>query len=327
MKKVIIGIHGLGNKPPEDQLKQWWLDAIREGLRKQNTETDLPVFELVYWADILHDKPLSKWEKDEESPYFLDEPYLVSPENFVVEDHSLRRKVISFISDQLNRIFLDEDKTLNYTFISDYILHNYFRDLETYYAEESINENNVSCKAKDRIIQRLADMLMKYRDHEILLIAHSMGSIIAFDAMTFTVPEVKVNTLVTIGSPLGLPVVISRIAAEYKKFNDETNFMTTPACIKKYWYNLADISDVVAIHYKLSDDFSANEKGVLPIDFQVINDYMAGDKRNPHKSYGYLRTPEMAKAINEFIEEKKWDVAGWIVKNLGRLLDNLRAKE
>jgi len=28
MSKVIIGIHGLSNKPPEDTLAGWWKDGI-----------------------------------------------------------------------------------------------------------------------------------------------------------------------------------------------------------------------------------------------------------------------------------------------------------
>jgi len=36
MDKIIIGIHGIGNKPPEDILRNWWLDSILEGAKKYN---------------------------------------------------------------------------------------------------------------------------------------------------------------------------------------------------------------------------------------------------------------------------------------------------
>ena len=32
MKKIIIGVHGLGNKPPADVLEKWWAASIQEGL-------------------------------------------------------------------------------------------------------------------------------------------------------------------------------------------------------------------------------------------------------------------------------------------------------
>ena len=33
MAKIIIGIHGLSNKPAEPTLTAWWLAAINDGLR------------------------------------------------------------------------------------------------------------------------------------------------------------------------------------------------------------------------------------------------------------------------------------------------------
>jgi hypothetical protein len=52
MKKIVIAIHGLGNKPAEKLLRESWLQAIQEGLtRAGNHHLDIP-FEMVYWADI-----------------------------------------------------------------------------------------------------------------------------------------------------------------------------------------------------------------------------------------------------------------------------------
>jgi triacylglycerol esterase/lipase EstA (alpha/beta hydrolase family) len=62
----------------------------------------------------------------------------------------------------------------------------------------------------------LAETLVKHRRKKILLIAHSMGSIIAWDVLTKMVPQIKIHTLVTIGSPLGNPVVRSRILSDIK---------------------------------------------------------------------------------------------------------------
>ena len=57
MSKIIIGIHGLGNKPPKTILTDWWKKSLIEGLKKFNYTSDFK-FELVYWADILHPIPL-----------------------------------------------------------------------------------------------------------------------------------------------------------------------------------------------------------------------------------------------------------------------------
>lgn len=49
MPKVVIGIHGLGNKPPKVVLQRWWLEAMYEGLKRINKRQVIPRFELVYW--------------------------------------------------------------------------------------------------------------------------------------------------------------------------------------------------------------------------------------------------------------------------------------
>ena len=82
MSKVIIGIHGLGNKPRSRLLKRWWKRAMVEGLVTHNYNTNLPKFEFVYWTDVIHDKPQTISEKDKNSPQFLREPYVKATDNF-----------------------------------------------------------------------------------------------------------------------------------------------------------------------------------------------------------------------------------------------------
>ena len=53
MANVIIGIHGLGNKPPGQLLEHWWKLAMIEGLKTSNFDSVISKFEIVYWADIL----------------------------------------------------------------------------------------------------------------------------------------------------------------------------------------------------------------------------------------------------------------------------------
>jgi hypothetical protein len=324
MKKVLIGVHGLGNKPPKYLLNKWWKEAMNEGFKENGIKNELPEFELIYWADLLYDKPLNKWEKNTESPYFIDEPYLKSPKNYIAEDNSVRLKVVDFVSSQLNKLFLKEDKTLNYGFISDFILQNFFKDLEVYYIEDCEDEFDITCKARDLIRKRISQVLRKYEDYEIMIISHSMGSIITFDVLTFLIPELKINTLITIGSPLGLPLVVSKIASEHKKRQNGQKYMATPPGIIKSWFNLADIRDEVALNYKLNDDFTSNEMGIAPIDFLVDNNYVTGEKSNPHKSFGYLRTPEMSKILGEFMIYERKNLIEKAIDKLGGFLGKIK---
>ena len=263
----------LGNKPPKYLLQKWWRDAMIEGLNLSGIKKNLPDFELVYWADILYEKPLNRWKKDKDNPYFLDEPYIKAPKTITDEKHSFQEKLIGFISDQLNNIFLNEDNSLNHSFITNAILKKYFRDLEVYYMEECEDGNEVNCNARNLIQERLVKYIEKYKNYEIMIIAHSMGSIITFDVLSFLIPDAKINTLVTIGSPLGLPIVVSKIAAEQQKKFEGKSIMATPPGVTSNWFNFADIKDHVAINFELSDDFRENERGILPTDFLVNNNY------------------------------------------------------
>jgi hypothetical protein len=326
MKKVIIGIHGLGNKPPKELEAKWWKDSILEGFRTSGVKKSIPEFELVYWADIVYDKPLDQWEKNKEDPYFLDEPYVEAPKVVLPEDTTLRPKIVEFISSQLKKIFLNEDNSLNYTFVTDKIIKKYFRDLDLYHAEENKMVGGTRVLIRELIRKRLADTLKKYENYEILVVAHSMGSIIAFDVLKFSDPVININTLVTIGSPLGLPIVISKIAAEQKKNNDLSKEISSPSGISRNWYNLSDVMDYVAIDFELFDDFSANEYGVVPTDILVHNTYEFNEEKNPHKSYGYLRTPEFAEILNNFIGIEEQNAGQRIVSRIKNFVTNFQSK-
>lgn len=306
MAKVIIGIHGLGNKPPKEMLEDWWRKAMLEGLDKLSKPYDFPKFELVYWADILHDKPLDEHIKDENDPYFLNEVYTPGLRDFLPEEHSLRQKILDFLENQLDKLFLNDDLTINYSGISDAVIHRYFMDLEIYYSKECVNKDDERCEARKLIRERLVEVLNKYKDDKIFLIGHSMGSIIAYDVLTFLTPEIDIDTFITIGSPLGFPVVQGKIAAEWNIRKLAPPKLKTPPGVKKHWYNFADLKDKVALIYHLSKNYEANLGGISPRDFIVQNDYKINGEFNPHKSFGYLRTPELSKVLYKFSYERNF---------------------
>lgn len=317
MAKVIIGIHGLGNKPSKDILESWWQAAMIEGLEKHGNSVDLPKFELVYWADILYEKPLDEHISDKEDPYFMDEKYLPGIADFKPEENSLRQKVLDFIEDQLDKLFLNQDLSVNYSGITDLVIHHYFKDLEAYYADECLDENNDRCLSRKLIRERLAATITKYEGEDIMLIAHSMGSIIAYDVLTFMIPDIDIHTFATIGSPLGFPVVQGKIASEWHTKRLVPPKLKTPPGVKKRWVNLADLKDRIALIYDLSENYQPNYRGVVAEDFVVFNDYQSNHIFNPHKSYGYLRTLEFAEILTKFSKRQN------VIRRLYNRLFNL----
>ena len=303
MARIILGIHGLGNKPDKETLSKWWQLSLKEGLMKQGYETHLPEFKMVYWADILYPRPLDKNIEDPDNPYFIDEKYTKAEPDFKRRQYRFRKRILGYIGKLLYRIFLNEDYTLRYSYIPDYIIRKYFSELNVYYNEECENEDPEECRKKELIKQRLADALNEHKNDEILLIAHSMGSIIAFDVLSFFATEAKVHTFITIGSPLGLPLVISKIASQYKNKPSGRKEMVTPPGIYGNWFNFSDVLDKITLSYKLSRKFKFNEKAIKPRDFSVANDYISETgEHNPHKSYGYLRAAKLAKILDDFRE-------------------------
>ena len=78
MQNVVIGIHGLGPKPPAHVLQSWWMQAMREGGRRWQVDLRDLTFEMVYWADILHPEPLDPGVTDPQSPLYIAAPYVPS---------------------------------------------------------------------------------------------------------------------------------------------------------------------------------------------------------------------------------------------------------
>ncbi len=304
MAKVVIGIHGLGNKPSKEILQNWWKESMLEGLKNINQDFEFPKFELIYWADILHEKPLDETIKDKKHHLYLDEKYLPSKGVKKIINHNLRKKILDWYDETADKIFLNKDMTINYSFIPDTIIHSYFKDLEAYYLNNTVKSDGIIILARDEIRNRVIEVLKKYKNDDIFLIGHSMGSIIAFDILTFNLPKIKIKTFATMGSPLGIPFVRSKIALEQKVVLNDDNKLKTPRGVQK-WFNFSDIEDVVAINYSLQDDFDENKSGIKAENFIVNNDYEIENEKNPHKSFGYLRTPEFSNVLLEFMKRKE----------------------
>ena len=315
MSKVVIGIHGLGNKPPEELLAKWWKEAILEGLRKNGYSVKDFNFELVYWADILHKTPLDPNETNTENPLYLKEPYKTEDEKTSREELSFRQKALEYLEKYSEKILVNGVLSLNIPSLTELFIHRHLRDLEEYYSDSYTLVGNEKRLVREVIIKRLVEALRKHRRKKIFLIAHSMGSIIAYDALKYYIPEIKIDLLATIGSPLGQDYVINKIQSETNQ-NISKKFRV-PENIKRGWYNFADKEDQVAINHELSKIYKENSNGIKINDILVQNNYKISEIRNPHKSYGYLRTPEFSNVLNSFLTYRKFDLFG-LIKNFLR---------
>lgn len=315
MAKVIIGIHGLGNKPPKELLEKWWKKAILEGFNKLALPVPEFKFELVYWADLVYPYPENPAISDKKNPYYLEEPYTPSPEEEAIENksYSWRKKILQFIEKELEKVFLNEDLSLNYAEVSDAIMYKYFMELELYYGASN---HQITLKQKTR--NRLLGLIEKHKYDEIMILSHSMGTIIAYDVLQFELKNRPIHTFVTMGSPLGLPFIRAKIAKEIKSVGNQLK-ISTPECVASSWINFADLEDKIALNFDLNNDFTSNSKGIQVFDYEIKNDYSVNGVKNPHKIYGYLRSKEFIAQLQLFLTEKKELSIKNIVKNIRKI--------
>lgn len=272
--KLIIGIHGLANKPDAATLAAWWEKSMVEGLNKNSR---LPISSLdflsVHWADVMYPNPDPEPDAYREAKEGDLQYYKDGWMDYV------RSRILDAGGDFLDYM---KDK-LNMEDSAELVLKTKLPDLYRYYKEEAI---------RNELRGRLTKAINENRDRRLMVVAHSMGTIIAYDVLRELGREdstLSIEHFVTIGSPLGLPHVKHMIARE-------SPFIRTPSIVKK-WSNLADRRDPVALDVHLSDDYEENYAGVRVKDDLVMNDWGGIN----HKSYGYLRTPEFSDLLKTFI--------------------------
>ncbi|MEJ2453499.1 MAG: hypothetical protein P8103_05015 [Candidatus Thiodiazotropha sp.] len=305
MAKVIVGIHGLANKPEKEILKTWWEASIREGLKK-NEDIDSPEFDfhMVHWADLLYKYPLHEEENFSFDKLYNDEPY-AQAENGALKRYDdkffdkVRAGVFDIIGDTADKLKVH----MGMDSFADFLIGRLLKDLDFYYDNREIQNRDGGLGQTQPVLrQELLNTLEPLKGKSIMLIAHSMGSIIAYDALRDlgrSDPGFELSHFVTIGSPLGLPHVKAKIIQE----RTYDNKVRTPSVVKNSWVNFADKKDPVAADVFLKGDYMENDAGVGVVDDLVANDYIAPgkDRHNHHKSYGYLRTPEMSEHVKTFL--------------------------
>jgi hypothetical protein len=282
-QSVIIGIHGLNNKPAQDVLRAFWEDSLAEGLLRNHSLDARSTIQLIYWADIQYQKPLSE-EEDKE-------PYVKALGEGTLPLYDPRRidKIRAFLGKWGGRKIDKAKDLIDLDEPVERLLGIKLMDLRDYYGDE---------EKRKKMRARLSDLLRQHQNDKIFLASHSMGSIIAYDVLRQieeTEPT-KVEHFVTVGSPLGLPFVTLKIRQEFGATRSPENV--------RRWTNIADPRDRVAIDCSLSDEYTANASGIQVQDILVQNGYISpsGDK-NHHKIYGYLRAPEFSDVVKEFLKD------------------------
>jgi hypothetical protein len=122
----------------------------------------------------------------------------------------------------------------------------------------------------------------------IVVVGHSLGTIVAYDALTRLRPEYDVRLFCTAGSPLGYPVVQKNLLSKV-----DGQRPRVPGCVPARtdgWVNAFDVNDVVALIHPIGPDFTAACAGQVR-DERTFN----GDQ--PHSISDYMADPDIAGPI------------------------------
>ena len=300
MKNVIIGIHGLKNKPPKELLEKWWKTSILDGLNNIGQHEIDFQFELVYWADLEYSKPLDPEVTDPKDSLFIEHPYTpICKSDSSEKEPKIKKKILDTIEEGLDKIILQEKRISGIEKIVDSTIRRMFKDLDVYYYGScKINKGQI---AQQAFRNKLIEVLQKHKRKRIMLIGHSMGSIIAYDTLTQDVPDLKIDTFITVGSPLGFPLIIKKILTEQNIQINSKAKPPTPENITSSWYNFSDLDDKITLNYNIADDYFSNSLNIKPVDVLINNTYEYNGQKNPHKVYGYLQNREVAKVISGFL--------------------------
>ena len=319
--KKIIMVHGLASKPPPEFTHYLWRKILTENIRvghrqlADNLDAHAGVFESAYWANIVpHHIP-------DDASYckkLLVQVDKVIDERREIKDGfhvSMKEKVDGFFKDR----GLDLVKLLAGALtIKDEVMTDFFRETELYEQDQYI---------ADKMRAPLENALRRAWDEgrEPIVVAHSMGTFISYDVLwRFSHRKTdgfkkynnkRVKMFVTLGSPLGDSTVRGLMFARHHRDHRQRQFPTNI----DFWHNYACLGDVIS-HQKIFSDifyqpmrelklFPAGKKfrSIDYVDlhnpFEVVthSGNRNKEKRNPHKSFGYLAQPRLGSWITDYL--------------------------
>jgi len=170
------------------------------------------------------------------------------------------------------------------------------REIDLYFE----NAGDVANRIRGMLKQILRPMIEQHDD--VLLIGHSLGSVIAYDTLWELTHRDRVKGKVdflTLGSPMGLHYIQRRLLGM-----SDNGKKSYPDLIRR-WINFSAEGDVAA----LNQDFGASFRKMLELGLvETIEDHCHGiynffrsdDGLNCHRSYGYLVNPAVGSVIADW---------------------------
>lgn len=279
----VVFIHGVSNKPEQAELLKIWRRILR---RNEGGDPGLNLTgkgvksSLVYWADVLYgtpDEDIAAHESDNEAAAMTADPS-------IEEDWRGGKDEIGadWIDKMVERYGFDqpppggddnyappaEDADGTYEriplpwFIKRRVMKALVRDVHHYlFNIEHSPRPGCSYQVQDEIRGRFLKVLQDAAadDPPLVVVSHSMGTVIAYDCLKRVPGCLAVDALVTIGSPLGIDEVQDKLHPEW---TESDGFPS--AKVASDWVNIYDSIDVVSrLDPKIANDYKKANVAVV----------------------------------------------------------------
>ena len=322
--KHLIVIHGRATKPAEREKKRLVKESILHGLGRVSPEAAAKIrsgevkLSLAYYGDISNAEMVKAGKKvlqelkgrdpdhgnaacELDGSYDADLKSLFARKSFTKSDYNKLLKEVTDLS-AVDNVASAVSGVLNLLGLSDRVIRAATPDMGAY-----LTTRTVGSAVRVRLQKPLESALKKNAD--VCLVAHSMGCIGSYDILwKFSrmseyahLRGKKVNRWITLGCPLGEPGVQDNLydASEGKDGKYPTGIIDK-------WINFAAKDDFVAHDEDLADDFREMiVRGFVSsiVDKKIYNFWSGSGGSNPHKLYGYLDHPDVAKEIADWVND------------------------
>jgi hypothetical protein len=251
-------IHGIANKPAPDVLIKMWRQALAhdDGLAlgtKGITST------MVYWADVMYDKPAEGEAAQENLDGTVDRALTPPvPMEWQKELSGTEKKWVDAFAGKLKIAEPDPqaaerpgraeaghlERVPLPWWIKRHVMEIFLRDVHHYlfnvkYSPRPGARYRVQDEIRNRLVTALKEGAKKPGPH--VLMSHSMGTVIAYDCLKRVPDCPKVDALMTIGSPLGLDEIQDKMKPEWSRQNGFPSER-----LGSTWVNVYDALDPVA---------------------------------------------------------------------------------
>jgi hypothetical protein len=271
--KRIVGVHGVGQHRPglsaaqaSQELAQTWLKAIAKGAG--TTPANAGDLTVAYYADLLR-RPGRQGGTDSLDDLDPAEEELVLDwlGELNVPAGVPAGRATGFLRQSLAWLALQRGLGAPAT---EWFVSTFFREVHAYL-------QGYDGSARFRVRARIAETVAAHRPD--VVIAHSLGSVATYEAL-WAYPHLKVDLLITLGSPLALPhAVFDRLQPHPVNSRGQR-----PPGVRQ-WVNLADPGDLVAIPpggvEAKFDGVDTDHSSTVPIhafDFHLVANYLATPK-------------------------------------------------